>query len=88
MHEARLERGILTNEEKEALPSVRVLLVDSRHIIATISTIRLEEDDAHAWLVAAGAVLRALDQVLPIDDIQGIPWRFWRLIVGTREAPL
>jgi hypothetical protein len=56
--------------------------VDVRHVIVNITTVRLEDDDAHSWLVAASVALRAFDRWIPIEDIQGIPRRFWRLLSG------
>jgi hypothetical protein len=82
VRDARIARGLAAEGEGLIVPSVRVVLLDERHVIVNISTMRLEEDDAHAWLVAASAALKALDTSVPIDDIQGIPRRFWRLIVG------
>jgi hypothetical protein len=66
-------------------PTVRVMLVDGRHLIARIETIKLENDDAHAYLVAASAALIALNSTTPIEEIQGIPRRFWRIVLGQRE---
>jgi hypothetical protein len=68
------------------VPIVQVLNVDELHVVISIETIRLEEDDAHAYLVAASAALRCLDEAAPIDDIQGIPRRFWRMMIGDHDA--
>jgi len=64
------------------VPLIKLLAVDERHVIMTVTTKRLEEDDVHEYLIAASAGLRALDESAPIDDIQGIPRRFWRILLG------
>jgi len=79
---ARTARGLAVDDDDLNVVTARVLPLDERHVIVNISTIRLEEDDVHAWLVAASAALTALDRYVPIDDIQGIPRRFWSLVVG------
>ena len=81
VREARTARG-LDPAAKEGEVSVRIHAVDARHAIVGITTVRLDKDDAHAWLVAASAALRALDGSVPVEDIQGIPRRFWKLLVG------
>jgi hypothetical protein len=80
--EARLTRG-LDPATEEGRISLRVHSVDTRHLIVSIRTVRLERDDAHAWLVAASAALRSLHEMTAIDDIQGLPRIFWRVLVGT-----
>jgi hypothetical protein len=79
--EARRSRGLPVEDRGPHVPVVRALPVDARHVVVSISTIRLEEDDAHAYLVAAATALRVLDKTTPIEDIQGIPRRFWRLVI-------
>jgi hypothetical protein len=83
VRKAKAARGLTVEETVPHVPSVRVLPVDTRHVVVNISTFRLEEDEMHAYLVAASAALRDLDAATPIDDIQGIPRRFWRLVIGT-----
>lgn len=61
---------------------MRVAAIDELHVVVGVSTIKLERDEAHAYLVAASAALRRLERTTPIDDIQGIPRRFWRLMLG------
>lgn len=51
----------------------------------SIALIRAKDDVAHELLVTASSALRAVDRVLPIDDVQGLPRRYWRLLLG--EAP-
>lgn len=81
---ARTVRGL--SATLEVIPVVRVAVVDERHVIVSITTVRLEEDDAHDYLVAASAALAALDVELPLDDIQGIPRRFWRVLIGEGKS--
>lgn len=77
VHEARKARGIAPDDGGEHVPIVRLVPIDGRHLVMNVTTIKLEHDDAHAYLVAASAALRALDEMNSIDDIQGIPRRFW-----------
>lgn len=81
VHAAREGRGLPPDARRHA-PVVRLLPVDSRHLVVTIVTIKQEDDDAHAYLVAASAALLALDQMNAIDDIQGYPRRFWEILIG------
>ena len=50
VREARIERHLEPGVESQV--RVRFESIDERHIIAAITTIALEKDDAHAWLVA------------------------------------
>jgi hypothetical protein len=79
---ARAGRGLVAQELGVHSPVVRLILVDERHLVVNVTTIKQEQDDAHEYLVAASAVLSILDKMVPIEDIQGIPRRFWRLLVG------
>jgi hypothetical protein len=78
---ARSARGLAPHAD-EGHVTVSVHTVDPRHLIVSIGTVPIERDDAHAWLVAASAALRCLHDHVPIDDIQGLPRVFWRLLVG------
>jgi hypothetical protein len=68
--------------EDIGLPTIRVLLVDPRHLFLNITTPRMDRDAAESDLVAACAALRALEQIVPIEDVQGIPRRYWRIFMG------
>jgi hypothetical protein len=81
VREARAARE-LDPASIEAQPTVHIKAVDPRHVVVNVTTIRLEKDDAHAYLVGACAALRALETSIPVEDIQGIPRRFWGLLVG------
>jgi hypothetical protein len=81
VRDARSARG-LELREGPCVPQVRAVLIDEQHVLVSITSVKLEKDDAHAWLVAASAALRTLEKSLPVDDIQGIPRRFWRLVLG------
>jgi len=83
---ARAARG--QSATSDVIPSVLVVVVDERHMIVNISTVKLEEDDAHDYLVAASGALSALDVELPLDDIQGIPRRFWRVLIGEAKSSI
>jgi hypothetical protein len=66
----------------EARVAIRLHAIDARHLIVSIGTVRLERDDAHAWLVSASAALKSLHEQEPVEDIQGIPRPYWRVLVG------
>jgi hypothetical protein len=83
VHAAREARGLPLDDEGRHAPVVRLLPIDGRHLVMSVITIKLEDDDAHSYLVAASTALRALDEVTPIDDIQGIPRRFWGALLGS-----
>jgi len=83
---ARTARGLPATVD--VIPIVRVIVVDERHLIVNVCTVRLEEDDAHDYLVAASSALAALDMEIPLDDIQGIPRRFWRALIGEGKSSI
>lgn len=87
VRKARLARGIPTAEVDALAPSVRVLRIDARHVIVNIVTVRLAHDQAHEFLVAASAALVVLDREVPVEEIQGIPRRFWSLLIGPLPHP-
>lgn len=82
VRDAREARGLQVGDQDPHTPIARALSLDARHVVVIVTTIKLEEDDAHEYLVAASAALRALEAINPIDDIQGIPRRFWRIVIG------
>lgn len=79
---ARADRGLSIQDIGPHFPMVSLVPVDERHLMVSVTTIKLDEDEAHEYLVAASAALSSLDKRVPIEDIQGIPRRFWRLLVG------
>jgi hypothetical protein len=82
---ARAARGLPVQDLEPHVPLVSLMLVDDRHLVVTVTTIRLEDDEAHEYLVAASAALSVLDKRAPIEDIQGIPRRFWRFLLGEAQ---
>lgn len=70
-------------------PRVKVFRIDESHLLLRIVTIRLKQDLAHTYLVAASSALRTLNEMISLDDIQGIPRRYWRLLLnsGTDSDP-
>jgi hypothetical protein len=68
------------------LPIVRISVIGARHLVMSVVTIKLKKDDAHEYLAAASAALVLLDREVPIEDIQGIPRHFWRMILGNRDS--
>jgi hypothetical protein len=79
---ARADRGLTHENLGPHKPVIRLVRVDERHVVINIATIRQEEDDAHEYLIAASRALSVLEKGEPIEDIQGIPRRFWRLLLG------
>lgn len=79
---ARAARGLGAEDSDAYRAIVRLMLIDARHLVVNVNTIKLEEDDSHAYLVAASAALRALDSEVAIEEIQGIPRRYWRAVIG------
>lgn len=84
--DARGSRGLAREELGCLAPRVTLVRVDERHAVVNIVTVRCEADDAHEYLVSASRALSVLHERAPIDDIQGIPVRFWRLLLGQRVA--
>ena len=81
VRDAREARGLPVDVE-EGVVRVKLRPFGDQYAVVVITTIRLERDDAEAYLVAASNVLIALDRITRLADIQGIPRRYWRLLVG------
>ncbi len=81
---ARAEMGLPPNEEHA--PDVELISMGGHHLVVRITTVELAMDTEHGYLVAAVAALGALEESVPIDDIQGIPRRYWRLLLGETDA--
>jgi hypothetical protein len=77
---ARAERG-MRPLDPEQLARVRLIRIDSRHLIVNVVT-ETFLDDTHAPLLLTVASLGALERRVSIDDIQGIPRRYWRVLIG------
>lgn len=75
-------RAVLAAREALDLPEVRLLWLDRRHGVVRVTTVSLERDTLHLYLVVAGAVLRELHQAVALEEIQGLPLRYWRILVG------
>jgi hypothetical protein len=81
---ARATRGLDARGADLHRPAVGLLPIDERHSILNVRTVVLPQDAAHEYLVAASAALATFDTRVPIEDVQGIPRRFWRLLIGER----
>lgn len=81
VREALAERGLPVDGE-QGMVGVKLLPFGDQYAVIVITTIRLERDEAEAYLVAASAVLTALDRIAKLADIQGIPRRYWRMLIG------
>ena len=79
-------RGV--SHDRDAAPVVRVIPIDRLRAAVCVRTARVANDLFAMHLVAASAALRALDRIETIEDIQGIPAPFWRLLLGPDQAVL
>ena len=61
---------------------VKLVVVDAMHALAHIVTRRPEKDITGAGMMAIAQVLRWLDDEWDIEDLQGIPKRFWLLLAS------
>ncbi|MFO0550972.1 MAG: hypothetical protein U0271_21455 [Polyangiaceae bacterium] len=82
VHAACVERGFSVEVAQLHLPRIELVRVDVSHLLLRIATPRLAEDVAHAYLIAGSHALRALEKLVELDDIQGIPRRYWRHLIG------
>ena len=71
------------DESVEPQISIKLGQIDQRHLVIGITTLRRDTTAVHSWLLSASAAMSALEKQFPIDDIQGIPRRFWTLLLGT-----
>jgi len=85
VNSAREATGLARDAPGDA-PVVRLVPISSRHLVISIVTVRLEDDAANAYLVAASAALVALDEMNAVEDIQGLPRVCWRELIGPSEA--
>ncbi|HLK90927.1 MAG TPA: hypothetical protein VKZ18_13600 [Polyangia bacterium] len=60
---------------------IQVVAVDQRHVFLRI---RLAAGFAQSELGLAAnlAALQKLDEIAPVEDLQGTPRRFWRVLLG------
>ncbi len=65
-----------------SFPLVKLVVVDAMHALAHIVTRRPEQDITDAGMIAIAQVLRGLDDEWDIEDLQGIPKRFWLLLAS------
>lgn len=83
VHGALVARNLPAGAPEDVV-TIAIRSIGNQHAVVSITTRRMDEEGAHASLVAAGAALRELDASHAIDDLQGIPRRYWRSLVGER----
>ena len=72
-------------ELEPSFPWVKLVVVDPMHALAHIVTRQPEKDITDAGMIAIAQVLRGLDEEWVIEDLQGIPKRFWLLLASVEE---
>jgi hypothetical protein len=73
------------HELELSFPLVKLVVVDPMHVLAHIVTRQPEKDITDAGMIAMTQVLRGLDTEWGIEDLQGIPKRFWLLLASVEE---
>jgi hypothetical protein len=73
------------DELEPSFPWVKLVVVDPMHALAHIVTRQPEKDITDAGMIAIAQVLRGLDEEWVIEDLQGIPKRFWLLLASVEE---
>ena len=73
------------DELEPSFPWVKLVVVDPVHALAHIVTRQPEKDITDAGMIAVAQVLRGLDEEWDIEDLQGIPKRFWLLLASIEE---
>ncbi len=62
------------------VPLVELEPIDENHILVHALHPSREEEPSDAVLVAMAEILKAIDVEFGIEDIQGVPKRFWLLV--------
>lgn len=80
----RSEKGLIA--DNGLAPRVQISMIDNVHLLLQIEELLQNENET--FLVAASAALRILDEMSPVDDIQGLPRQLWRLLIGPSASAL
>ncbi|ETX04092.1 MAG: hypothetical protein ETSY2_30800 [Candidatus Entotheonella gemina] len=59
---------------------VKLVVVDDIHALVHMITRQPEKDITDAGMIAIAQVLRGIDDAWGIEELQGIPKRFWLLL--------
>lgn len=68
-----------------ALPSVRLVRLDDRHLIVQTEFAGPDLAVGSSAAISQLEVLQAVDQQIRLDDLQGLPWDFWFFLRFGRE---
>jgi hypothetical protein len=79
---AAAARGLEGSDRERQHVVVNLIRLDRQHLIVRIKSVRLEKDELYVYLIAASRALRTLEAQHPIDDIQGYPRAYWRMVLG------
>jgi hypothetical protein len=79
---AAAARGVEGSDRERQHVVVNLIRLDRQHLIVRIKSVRLEKDELYVYLIAASRALRTLEAQYPIDDIQGYPRAYWRMVLG------
>lgn len=77
----RVERG-LDAESEHGDVTMQIHRATALHLIVRVTTVVHRLDLADTSLLAQAAALRALHVAAPIEDIQGFPREYWRVLIG------
>ena len=70
----------------ESYPTASLIKIDDHHLIAVVETPTREAEVGHATLIGNWGFLCCVDRELGIEELEGIPKRFWFPLGG--ETPL
>jgi len=77
---AATEAGIANPETH--LPSVRLVILDQHHALVIVEGPARDRDVLHVGLIGPFLALRTLHEAQELDDIQGVPIRYWPVLLG------
>jgi hypothetical protein len=66
---------------EEDCPTVEAIRVDSRHVILWIETKNPQKSGGQLTMEGQVEVLYAFDELLGVEELQGMPKRFWIFFV-------
>ncbi|HEY7370771.1 MAG TPA: hypothetical protein VIF57_01240 [Polyangia bacterium] len=83
---ALLDSGVPAEALARGAPTVRLSVLDARHAIMCADCVGPNSgiDVGDAATAANWGALQQLDAELGIDELEGLPRRFWKLLVGAR----
>jgi hypothetical protein len=87
---ARMRQKLVENFghalREEDCPTVEAIRVDSRHVVLWIETKNLQKSSSGLTMEGQVEVLYAFDELLGVEELQGMPKKYWVFFVVSRDG--